>query len=133
MTIKVEVNGATLQALARVAIISNAPPCPDWFEPNMKTLKPEQVDIREYISDDDLRRRVLNEHFDDAVDEAIPQPVKTFWEARAKTDEARRQWDAERQRERVLQWPIYYANQVLKRALGPAPFAAVKHVANNMP
>ncbi len=89
-----------------------APPePPDWFEPVMATPRPAMPVAPESIADL-VKRRDEPEDVDDVEKSAaLAAHYHLEYEAR----EAGRAWDARYSQEKLLQWPAWWAGEVLRR------------------
>jgi hypothetical protein len=97
-------------AAARVTLAAHAPPVADWFEPFMRSPKPE-IPNRHAELTREQRERL------DAVDEGVDLELDAATlEFRARLNAAaaaQRAWEHERKVRRLAQWPWYYADAVL--------------------
>lgn len=115
----------------REYFITHAPTViPDWFEPTIpaKPKDPERTFNKfgkgSHHKHKDLFKRFYDDENDVWVDKngEVPQDFKN--EVAAHTEnvdrliESKKQWDKLRQRERDIQWPIFWADETLNKLEG---------------
>ncbi len=89
-----------------------APPePPSWFEPVMATPRPAIPTPADSIANL-AKRRVEPEDVDDAEKSAA---LAAHYHLEKEAHEAGHAWDALRTQEKLLQWPAWWAEEVLRR------------------
>lgn len=102
---------------------AHAPAVPDWFEPQLPEkpqppehyemiLNPVQLDIvkKAWSDDNDDWYEENDVRVTKEIDRVMKSWVKQWKEFRAES----RQWEEDKQIQTLMQWPFYYASQVLK-------------------
>lgn len=104
---------------------------PEWWKPNMRKRPPDMLRVNQNFSDEKRRwiEQYLNEDAEwcdkdpEWIDPSNPpdipdsfkKEVKEYIDRWNKNYEDIQQWGKEEQYERLVQWPYYYATQMLMR------------------
>jgi len=89
-----------------------APPePPDWFEPVMATPRPTAP-----IAPDSIAKLVQSRaEPEKAANAELAVALSAFYLLEKERHDAGRAWDAHKKQERLLQWPAWWAEEVLRR------------------
>lgn len=102
-------------------LMAGAPAVPDWFEPTVPP-KPEQPfyepvgDNGEYPTEEE--RALLLQWRSGEIERPNLSSFSYWCDAWGLYREKYAEWKRNRERERLLQWPLYYAEEVMKRLDG---------------
>lgn len=88
--------------------IAHAPPVPEWFEP-VAPPKPKWRDNPEALA---LKSRKLKPEEMSADQRALLAAERAAIEEYSRSNT---EWQLQVKRERLLQWPLYWADQMMKR------------------
>lgn len=95
--------------------IAHAPAeVPEWFHATM-TWECPAVPSMDHIEDRELRKAVKDHHYSDLGTLDAEGAVREWYEQRDAAEKAQAAWQAEFRRECTLQWPIYWATEMVKR------------------
>lgn len=89
-----------------------APPePPDWFEPVMTSPRPAMP-----VAPESIASLVKNRHEpEDTGDAEKSAALAAYYHLEKEAREAGRAWDARYAQEKLLQWPAWWAGEVLRR------------------
>lgn len=94
----------------REYFIAHAPAeVPGWFRPVVPP-RPETPDIRRLSPED--QRRFKEDYLDHSYDSCSPELV-AYGEDMNRWTKAVNSWDTEYTRQKALQWPVFWADQVI--------------------
>lgn len=96
--------------------IAHAPPAPSWFRPAMPAF-PEEPENKEAVELIALRRRTKTPEENLPIEEK--ELLERYRSEMKAWHKAVTEFEEMRTRETLLQWPLYWADQMLKRRQQP--------------
>jgi len=115
---------------------------PKWWKPNMRKRPPDMLHVNLYFTEE--KRRWIEQYLDDDyewhdkdtqwidpnnlpdIPDSFKEEVREYLDRWNKNCEEAQQWEKDEEYERLVQWPYYYATQLLKRR--EACMEALKHI-----